>query len=111
MSLQNWLCKPRATVRIDNMIPWAAWMQRLRRTFGNGKVDMRPGIEVLDRLSLGGKRSLLLIAVGDRRMLIGVGEAGAPSLLSFEHSRQSVGLHHAGRGKRIATGARKGMHR
>jgi flagellar biogenesis protein FliO len=86
-SLQSWLSKPRATVRVDTTIPWCAWMKVLRRPFGSGKPDVRPRIEVLDRLALGGKKSLLLIAIEDRRLLIGVGENAAPSLLNIEHRR------------------------
>ena len=74
--LQNWLSKPRATVRIDTAVPWAAWMKVLRRPFTGKQDDMRARIEVLDRLSLGGKKSLLLISIDGRRLLVGVGEDG-----------------------------------
>jgi flagellar biogenesis protein FliO len=86
-SLQSWLSKPRATVRIERTIPWAAWLKMMRRPFGSGKRDMRPQIEVLDRLALGGKKSLLLIAIEERRLLIGVGDDAAPALLNIEHPR------------------------
>jgi flagellar biogenesis protein FliO len=87
--LQSWLSKPRATVRIDTVVPWAAWMKMLRRPFGGGKPDMRPRIEILDRLALGGKRSLLLIAIEGRRLLVGVGEDAAPSIVHFECERRA----------------------
>lgn len=108
-SLQGWLSKPRTTVRIDSTIPWAAWMKKLRRPFSGDRADPRPRIEVLDRVSLGGKKSLLLISVGKRRMLIGVGDTDAPSLLSFEQPCQSTGSNRIRRGKKVARGTRRGL--
>jgi hypothetical protein len=86
--LQSWLSRPRASVRIDTTVPWAAWMRLLRRPFGSGKPDLRPRIEVLDRLALG------------------VGEDAAPSIVHFESWRggaSNVPL----RGKRSAVRGRK----
>jgi flagellar biogenesis protein FliO len=82
-----WLGKPRATVRIDTAIPWTAWMKVLRRSFAGKQADMRTRIEVLDRLSLGGKKSLLLISIDGRRLLVGVGEDATPSVSTFEYAR------------------------
>jgi flagellar biogenesis protein FliO len=48
---------------------------------------MRTRIEVLDRLSLGGKKSLLLISIEGRRLLVGVGEEATPSISAFEKVR------------------------
>jgi flagellar biogenesis protein FliO len=87
-SPQSWLRKPRATVRIDTTVPWAAWMKLLRRQFSGGKAETGPRIEVLDRLSLGGKKSLLLISIEDRHMLVGIGEDAAPSIHNIESRRQ-----------------------
>jgi len=86
--LQAWLSKPRATVRVDRAVPWAAWMKVLRRPFAARHADSRPRIEVLDRLSLGGKKSLLLIAVEGRRLLVGVGEGAAPSISTLDAVRR-----------------------
>lgn len=86
--LQAWLCKPRATVRVDRAVPWAAWMKILRRRFSGRNSDSRPRIEVLDRLSLGGKKSLLLVAIEGRRLLVGVGEGAAPSISTFDEVRR-----------------------
>jgi flagellar biogenesis protein FliO len=55
-------------------------MKLLRRPFLSRQADLRPRIEVLDRLSLGGKKSLLLISIEGRRLLVGVGEDAAPSV-------------------------------
>jgi flagellar biogenesis protein FliO len=88
--LQAWLSKPRATVRVDRTVPWAAWMKVLRRPFGGRDADSRPRIEVLDRLSLGGKKSLLLIAIEGRRLLVGVGEGAAPSISTFDEGSLSA---------------------
>jgi flagellar biogenesis protein FliO len=82
--LQTWLSKPRATVRVDRTIPWAAWMKALRRPFNGRHTDSGPRIEVLDRLSLGGKKSLLLIAIEGHRLLVGVGDGAAPSISTFD---------------------------
>jgi hypothetical protein len=100
-SLQSWLSRPRATVRIDTTIPWSGWIKILRRPFGSGKPDVRPRIEVLDRLALGGKKSLLLIAIEERRLLIGVGENAAPSLLNIE-CRRTTPLKVPARRSRVA---------
>lgn len=86
--LQAWLSKPRATVRVDRTVPWAAWMEVLLRPFSGRHAASRPRIEVLDRLSLGGKKSLLLIAIEGRRLLVGVGEGAAPSISTFEEDRR-----------------------
>lgn len=86
--LQAWLSKPRATVRVDRTVPWAAWMKVLRRPFSGRHTDSRPRIDVLDRLSLGGKKSLLLVAIEGRRLLVGVGENAAPSISTFHEVRR-----------------------
>ena len=85
--LQSWLSRPRATVRIDTAVPWTAWTKFLRRPFTRKHNDMRTRIEVLDRLSLGGKKSLLLISIEGRRLLVGVGEEATPSISTFEKVR------------------------
>jgi len=63
---------------IDSEMP----MTKIMREFP------RPRIEVLDRLSLGGKKSLLLIAIEGRRLLVGVGEGAAPSISAFDRVRR-----------------------
>jgi flagellar biogenesis protein FliO len=88
-SLQNWLSKPRTTVRINTTACWADWMKLLRRPFVGRQSESRPRIEVLDRLSLGGKKSLLLIAVEGRRLLVGVGEDAAPCVSSLDEVRRA----------------------
>jgi hypothetical protein len=98
--LQTWLSKPRATVRIDTAVRWGAWMKVLRRPFGSGKPELRPRIEVLDRLALGGKTSLLLISIENRRLLVGVGEDAAPSIVHFESRRGAASSNRAVGGKR-----------
>jgi flagellar biogenesis protein FliO len=87
-SLQGWLNKPRATVRVDTTFPWGAWLKVLRRPFSRRDADLRPRIDVLDRLSLGGKKSLLLISIEGRRLLVGVGEDAAPSVSTFDEVRR-----------------------
>jgi flagellar biogenesis protein FliO len=106
-ALQNWLSKPRTTVRIDTTVRWAGWMKLLRRPFSGRQADLRPRIEVLDRLSLGGKKSLLLISIEGRRLLVGVGEDAAPSVSGLDEvcragpSRISHVKARKARGKRI----------
>lgn len=109
-SLQYWLSRQRTTVRFDSTIRWGAWMKLLRRPFSGERADLRPRIEVLDRLSLGGKRSLLLIAVEGRRLLVGVGEGVAPSVSGLDEirrtglSRTSYVYARRPRGKRMVRG-------
>lgn len=88
--LQSWLTKPRATVRIERSVPWAAWMKVLTSRFGGRHADPRPRLEVLDRLPLGGKKSLLLVAVEGRRLLIGVGENAAPSISALDEGKRVI---------------------
>jgi flagellar biogenesis protein FliO len=82
----------------------------LRRPFAGRQADSRPRIEVLDRLALGGKKSLLLICIEGRRLLIGVGEDAAPSVSAFDVVRRvgpsrAVGLRpRMLRGKRAVRG-------
>ena len=86
--LQAWLTKPRAHVRIDTSVRWSAWVNLLRRPFTGRRSRMtRPRFEVLDRLALGGKKSLLLVSIEGRRLLVGVGEQAAPSISRFEDGR------------------------
>jgi flagellar biogenesis protein FliO len=85
-------------------------MNLLRRPFSGRQADPRPRIEVLDRLSLGGKKSLLLISIEGRRLLIGVGEDAAPSVSAFDAVRRVGPLRAAGlrprtlRGKTMVRG-------
>lgn len=88
-SLQKWLSKQRITVRVDTSVRWAAVMKLLQRPFSGRQVDLRPRIEVLDRLALGGKKSLLLIAIEGRRLLVGVGEDAAPSVSGLNEIRRT----------------------
>jgi flagellar biogenesis protein FliO len=104
--LQSWLSKPRAIVRIDRTVPWAAWLRVLQRPFGGRHTDARPHIEVLDRLSLGGKKSLLLIAIEGRRVLVGVGEDASPSVTLFDEIKQVPSLRPFARGTRALRGRR-----
>lgn len=105
--LQRWLSKPRTRVRIDATLPWTAWTKMLRRPFGNSTPDSRPRIEVLDRLSLGGKKSLLLIAIAERHLLVGVGEDAAPSIVGFESRCQSAAPESSPRSRRHAARGRR----
>jgi flagellar biogenesis protein FliO len=97
---QSWLNKPRATVRINASIPWASWMKFLRRPFTGAQGEMRTRIEVLDRLSLGGKKSLLLISIDGRRLLVGVGEDATPSVSMLEEVRPLSSWQPASRNRR-----------
>ncbi len=61
--------------------PWSGWLQAaLRLPLGAKPVAPRERLEVVDRLPLGGKKSLLLISLGGQRLLVGVGEQGAISV-------------------------------
>jgi flagellar biogenesis protein FliO len=59
-------------------------MQALRLHFSGQRAKDRTRIEVLDRVSLGGKKSLVLISVDGRRMLVGVGEEASPTISPLE---------------------------
>jgi flagellar biogenesis protein FliO len=90
-SLQSWLSKPRASVRIHATVSWTAWLRVLRRRFAGRPAVPRTRIETLDRLSLGGRKSLLLIAIDGQRLLVGVGEDGAPTVSVINNSRRPSG--------------------
>jgi flagellar biogenesis protein FliO len=89
-TLAQWLSKPRATVRVETPAPWAVWIEALRGSFTRRRAERRARIEVLARLALGGKKSLLLISVEGSRMLVAVGEEGAPTLVKLSRSPLSV---------------------
>ena len=103
--LQAWLTKPRAHVRIDTSVRWGDWMNLLRRPFlGRCSNSARPRFEVLDRLALGGKKSLLLVSIEGCRLLVGVGEEAAPSISPFDElrlSRRRTRATYTGRARRM----------
>ena len=105
-TLADWLTKPRATVRVETPAPWAAWMKVLRSSFARRRAERRARIEVLSRLALGGKKSLLLISVEGGRMLVAVGEEGAPSLVKLGRSPISA-TPLRGRSKSLRVGRRR----
>jgi len=57
----------------------------LRLPLRGKRNDARQRIELLDRLSLGGKKALLLVIIDGRRLLVGVGEDGAPSISTLDN--------------------------
>lgn len=105
--LHTWLGKPRATVRVDTTVPWGAWMKALRRPFTGKQDDMRARIEVLDRLPLGGKKSLLLISIDGHRLLVGVGEDAAPSISALETVRTQASSRLTSRTRQTSRGTRR----
>ncbi len=95
---------------------WTAVRQALLRLAVRAKRnEVGEGIELVDRLSLGGKRALLLVAVDGRRMLVGVGEDGAPSISALEgtapFSQRSADCQQARRVSFRRRGARAGATR
>ncbi|HEY3989103.1 MAG TPA: flagellar biosynthetic protein FliO [Acidobacteriaceae bacterium] len=105
-SLQSWLSKPRATVRIDTTFRWNSWMKLLQSRLGSRQRGSRTRIEVIDRLSLGGKKSLLLISIEGRRLLIGVGEDAAPSIRRFDEVRRIAPSRYISRAQRTSRARR-----
>lgn len=60
-----------------------AWVcLRLLATRGFGKASGNKQLEVLERLPLDSQRSLLMVRVERRRLLIGVGTGAAPQLIA-----------------------------
>jgi len=104
-TLADWLAKPRATVRVETRAPWAAWMKLLRGTFARRSTERRTRIDVLSRVALGGKKSLLLISVEGSRMLVAVGEEGAPTLVKL--GRSPINMTPRGRSKWLRVGRRR----
>ena len=72
--LQSLLALAAVSVLAWVVIRWAA--QRGAR-FGSSS-----RVKVLERAGLDARRSLYLVEVGDRVLLVGVGDGGAPSLLT-----------------------------
>lgn len=58
-----------------------AWVV-LRWSARRGLGVTRGRVKVLERVPLDGRRSLYLVEIGERVLLIGAGEGGAPSLLA-----------------------------
>ncbi len=61
------------------LLAWVAlrWASR----FGFGKGGQGGRIEILERVALDPRRSLYLVKLGDRVLLVGAGDGGAPSLI------------------------------
>jgi flagellar protein FliO/FliZ len=60
------------------ILAWVVLRWSARRGFGMHKGRVR----VIERVPLEGRRSLYLVRIGDRVLLIGAGEGGAPSLIA-----------------------------
>jgi flagellar biogenesis protein FliO len=105
-TLADWLTKPRTTVRVEKPASWATWMKAIRGSFARRGGERRACIDVLARLALGGKKSLLLISVEGSRMLVAVGEEGAPRVVKLGRSSMNTASVR-GRSKSLRTGRRK----
>lgn len=62
------------------LLAWVALRWAARFGFGKGRSGGR--IEVLERTVLDPRRSLYLVKLGERVLLIGTGDGGSPSLLA-----------------------------
>jgi flagellar protein FliO/FliZ len=60
------------------VLAWVVLRWSARRGLGVG----RGRIRVIERVPLEGRRSLYLIEIGERVLLVGAGEGGAPALLT-----------------------------
>ncbi len=61
------------------ILAWVVLRWSARRGLGLG----RPGrVRVLERVPLDGRRALYLIEIGERVLLVGAGEGGAPALIA-----------------------------
>lgn len=77
--------------------PAAGWIAAVCLRFARSKREDEIGMEVIDRLSLGGRKSLLLIALEQRRFVVAVSGEQVPAVteisqgatgdLSFGHGR------------------------
>ncbi len=71
------------------VVAWAVlrWIsQRGLAGFGNGA-----RVRVLERVILDGRRTLWLIRIGERELLIGAGEGGAPAVLADVGAERALG--------------------
>lgn len=60
------------------VLAWVVLRWSARRGLGTGRGRVR----VIERTPLDGRRSLYLVEVGERVLLIGAGDGGAPSVLA-----------------------------
>lgn len=60
------------------ILAWVVLKWGARRGFGGA----RGRVKILERVPLDGRRSLYLIEIGDRVLLVGAGEGGAPALIA-----------------------------
>ncbi len=60
------------------ILAWVVLRWSARRGLGRGSGRIR----VLERIVLDGRRSLYLVEIGERVLLIGAGDGGAPALLA-----------------------------
>ena len=62
-------------------------MKVLRQFCHGTRKHTGPRLQVLDRVSLGGKKSLLLVFVRGQHLLVGVGDAATPSITRLDARR------------------------
>jgi len=64
------------------ILAWVVLGWGARRGFGLGRAFSKGRVRVLERVSLDARRSLYLVELGDKVLLIGAGDSGAPAVLS-----------------------------
>lgn len=62
------------------LVSWCVLLLWSRRRQGSGAEER--SLHVVSRLDLDARRRLLVVAVGERRLLVGLGESGPPRLLT-----------------------------
>jgi flagellar biogenesis protein FliO len=64
------------------LLAWVV-LRMLARRWGPGRFGGKPGtVEVLERVPLDARRALWLVRAGERVLLVGTGDGGAPVLVA-----------------------------
>ena len=66
--------------------PLAGWLATVCLRFARSKRRDEIGMEVIDRLSLGGRKSLLLVALEDRRFVVAVSGEQVPAVTELSQA-------------------------
>ena len=88
----GWRCRVKALTKDQQQASGqmlAGWLTAVRTRFARIKTRDDVGVEVIDRLSLGGRKSLLLVALDHRRFVVAVSGEQVPAVTELSHT--SVG--------------------
>lgn len=70
----------------------AEWLMAYVRAYRNRSVSSSRELRLVETLSLGGRRQLLLVACGERRYLVGAGAESVETIVPIDHGTSDARL-------------------